>query len=313
MLNPLAIQVFSYVSFFVFLGKTVHVLVRYATMPIHLRWELYPVAHEKGRDYGGSYLEDVDWWTRPRKKSLIGNIKYMGKEGLLFEQCYKRNRGLWYWTYPFHIGIFLLAFWLWLLVLGAALHLSDGSAMVLAANRLIFYATIGAGSLGLPLCLIGCIGLLIKRVTDADLRPYTAPGEYLNLSATLIVLLAVGSAWCFNDPTFVLARGYAGDLISFTPTGQMRFLPSTAIVLFSLFFAYLPFGPMQHGLAKYFTYHRVRWDDKPNLPGNKVESRIKKLLDEQVMWSGPHIQWGKKWSILAREAPGDLEKKAEGK
>jgi len=44
--------------------------LRYATMPAHLRWELYPVAHEMGRaSYGGSYFEEVDWWTRPRQVS----------------------------------------------------------------------------------------------------------------------------------------------------------------------------------------------------------------------------------------------------
>ena len=47
------------------------VIVRIAfwiRLPKHLRWELYPLPHEppdKAR-YGGSFMEDTDWWTRPR-------------------------------------------------------------------------------------------------------------------------------------------------------------------------------------------------------------------------------------------------------
>ena len=44
-------------------------------MPMHVRWELYPVAHEKGRaSYGGSYFEEVDWWTKPREVDKLGEV-----------------------------------------------------------------------------------------------------------------------------------------------------------------------------------------------------------------------------------------------
>ena len=54
--------------------------VKYATAPVHLRWDLYPVAHEPGRDHGGSYLEEKDWWTKPRKKSHFGEAQVMAEE-----------------------------------------------------------------------------------------------------------------------------------------------------------------------------------------------------------------------------------------
>ncbi len=66
---------------------TVAIVVRIATwikMPMHVRWELYPVAHEGERaHYGGSYLEEVDWWKKPRKKSIWGEIKVMTPHGTL--------------------------------------------------------------------------------------------------------------------------------------------------------------------------------------------------------------------------------------
>ena len=314
MLNPLFIQFLSYASFLAFVIGSVLTVVRYASMPMHLRWELYPVAHEKGRDYGGSYLENMDWWTKPRNRSLIGELRYMGREGLLFEQCYKRNKGLWYWTYPFHIGILLIAFWLLLLVVNAVTLQIEGpavSGLSTAWGRLILYTAVGAGGLGLSLCLIGCAGLLFRRVIDPGLRLYTTPADYLNLIFTLVVLLTGYSAWCFYDQTFAVAREYVGSLIGLRPARQMNALPSVAVILFSLFLAYIPFSLMRHGLAKYFTYHRVRWEDEPNLRGSEVEKRTEKLLDERVTWTASHIQQGKKWSELVTKAPTEQEKKAE--
>ena len=46
--------------------------VKMARMPVHLRWELAPVPHEKGKGhYGGSYLEEAEWWTQPREKDHL--------------------------------------------------------------------------------------------------------------------------------------------------------------------------------------------------------------------------------------------------
>ena len=43
------LQVLSYISFVVFIiGVGLRVL-KYLKMPIHLRWELYPIPHEKER------------------------------------------------------------------------------------------------------------------------------------------------------------------------------------------------------------------------------------------------------------------------
>ena len=62
-------------------------LARYATMPIHLRWELYPLAGDKNRPLGGSYLEDREWWSSPREgKNFLGEMKFMGEEVLWFKE-----------------------------------------------------------------------------------------------------------------------------------------------------------------------------------------------------------------------------------
>ena len=47
-----------------------------AASPLHVRWELYPVPHEGSKTvYGGSFMEEKDWWTKPRHISHWGDIK----------------------------------------------------------------------------------------------------------------------------------------------------------------------------------------------------------------------------------------------
>ena len=67
-------QIATYISYlFVIIAYTVKV-VKVARMPMHLRWELYPVPHEIGHKYGGSYYEELDWWTHPRRTNRVRDI-----------------------------------------------------------------------------------------------------------------------------------------------------------------------------------------------------------------------------------------------
>lgn len=51
-----------YFGLVIFLILVISKAIKIATAPVHLRWELYPVAHEKGKaHYGGSYLEEFEW------------------------------------------------------------------------------------------------------------------------------------------------------------------------------------------------------------------------------------------------------------
>jgi hypothetical protein len=60
-----------------------------------------------------------------------------------------------------------------------------------------------------------------------------------------------------------------------------------------------------HYVAKYFTYHKVRWDDEPNRPGSGLENRLKLLLGQPAGWSAPHIHPGESWSRQAEETGTD--------
>ena len=99
----------AYVSIFIFLIAIVLKAAKYAKMPNHLRWELAPVPHEKGKSqYGGSYLEEFEQWTKPREKSLINEAVYMFKEIVFLKGVYEANRKLWFFSFPFHFGMYLI-------------------------------------------------------------------------------------------------------------------------------------------------------------------------------------------------------------
>ena len=61
----------------------------------------------------------------------------------------------------------------------------------------------------------------------------------------------------------------------------------------------MPFTRMVHYVAKYFTYHKVRWDDEPNTRGSKLEGKVQELLARPESWSAPHIRPGETWSEQA--------------
>ena len=59
-----------YGSAAVFLAGFIYRALKISSMPLHLRWELAPVPHEKGRNkYGGSYFEEYEWWNKKRGKT----------------------------------------------------------------------------------------------------------------------------------------------------------------------------------------------------------------------------------------------------
>jgi len=297
-------QLFLYCAFAIFLAGNVRVVVRYLSMPLHLRWELYPVAHEKGRGYGGSYLEDVDWWKKTRKKSLTHELKFMVPEILFIRALYHHNRKLWIVSFPFHAGLYLLVVFLVFMIIGA---IGQGLGMEITAtnsgffSRLVFYAIAVTGSVGLISALLGCSGLFVLRVMDDELRRNSVPIDFAHLILIMCVLVSACVTWLSADQSFSAARTYVTGLITFEPVKVPAAWFGIQMVLTGVFFMYFPFSHMTHMFTKYFTYHRVRWDDEPNVKGSKMEARVRALLDRPIRWSAPHIPTGKRWKDIVEE------------
>jgi hypothetical protein len=66
---------------------------------------------------------------------------------------------------------------------------------------------------------------------------------------------------------------------------------------------------MTHAFVKYFTYHDIRWEDTPNLPGGKLQPKIEKLENQPVTWAAEHIgaDGRKNWGELATQS-GEVKK-----
>jgi len=300
------LQLLVYLAVLIFVLATAARIWKYASAPVHLRWELYPVTADREKKYGGSYYEEMEWWKKLPKKNLFHEILAMGEEILFLKGVYENNRGLWYASYPFHLGLYALVGLIGLLVVGglaemAGISVTSGSTswIGLALHSL----TLLAAYVGLGLSMAGCVGLLVKRLQDPVLRPMTSPADYCNLAYILVLLLVTGFACLFADPTFATARQITQSLLRFQSLPEASGIVMLELILFSIFLLYMPFTRMTHFFAKYFTYHKVRWEDSPNLPGGQWETKIQEVLNFGVTWKAPHIQTGRTWAEVAMEMP----------
>jgi len=298
-------QILTYVSLFIAFVAMIAKALRYFRAPESFRWELYPVPHEKGRaEYGGSYLEELDWWSKPRHSDWFKEISEMMQEIFLLKGVYHNNRKVWTFSLPFHLGCYFTIGWLLLLTLGGILEVagvpiaSDGNTI----SILIYYATFVCGYVGLVLAGVGALGLFMWRASDRAQRRYNSPADYINLAAFVAVVTVALIVHLSVDPVFDTLRGYVGSLVTFgaaTPPGTLM---TVEIVMISLLIMYVPLTRMSHFVAKYYLYHSVRWNDEPNMRGSKLEKRLVELLNEKVAWSGDHIKTGKKWVDVVQES-----------
>ncbi|MFH1843563.1 MAG: nitrate reductase gamma subunit [bacterium] len=301
------LYVITYASLFVFLVAIAVRFRRIQKYPLHLRWEIYPVPHEGARaKHGGSRLEEIDWWTKEHRPSLLAELKFMLPEMIFLKALFEHNRKLWYRSFPFHFGLYLLAGFAGLLVLGVIVEWT-GTTVGLSAGgfgALVAWATVIVGLSGLVLGILGALGLLVLRLTDADLKPYTNVSHVFNLVFILLALALMLVAWSTADREFLYLRGYVASLLTFNlsaPAGGSTL--SAAVLLLSLLLAYIPLTHMSHFFVKWFTWHKIRWDDEPNVRGGRIEVLIQKALQSRVSWSADHIHAdGKKnWADIATE------------
>ena len=267
---------------------------RYARQPAHLRWELYPVAHEAGRAaHGGSHFEEPEHWTAARHVDRVGEARAMAGEVLLLEGVRRHNPSLWRSSWPFHLGVYLLIAWLALLLSAGIADRAGGVPRALAW----LIDLVGFGGLGLAIW--GGVGLLHRRLADPALRAYNAPADLTNLLVWLVYL-----GWTLGahaaEGGFASLCAFAGALVTLQPAA-LAWPIAVEVVLGSLLLAYLPLSRMFHFVAKYFLYHDVRWEDAPNPRGGPLEKRLARAMDFGVAWQAPHVVGARSWGAAARE------------
>jgi len=301
------LQILTYVFIVLIIIVYLVRMARYARMPVHLRWELYPLVGERDRPLGGSYLEDSEWWTRPKEgKNFLSEMKFMGEEVISFKEYYRLNRSYWYYVFPFHIGAFTFLALIAALVVGALTEIGGIEISGVSPHlwgRFLHYATPVVGGIALIFGTLGSGALLIRRMFNADLKPYTKRIEYFNLILILALFLTGLISWALHDHVFAVGRQYLVSLLTFSGVPGISPLTTANILLVLVIAAYLPFTNMMHFFAKWFTYHKIRWDDAPNLRGSGLESKLGPLHDLPLSWTAPHTQELGRWSDIAREQP----------
>jgi len=255
-------------------------------MPLNVRWEIYPLPHEKGErgKYGGSYMEELNWLEKKPERYTLGGFKELFKEILYLHRVKKFNPyGIWIWSMALHWGIWLLFLWMAILIVNSVSGLEIASQLSISAY------------LSYILGVIGVVGLIIKRVTVHDLRIYTYPIDYVNL-LFLLLLFASGLLSVMNkggvNESITYLEGLLKGKITFAELSSMTILH---FLIFKLFLIYIPFSKFFHGPVKYMTFHKILWDDMYQVKGSEEDKKISEQLNYRVRWSGPHILSDKSW------------------
>ena len=246
---------------------------------MHGRWELYPVPKEKGKGhYGGSYYEEVKWYEKQREISLWAEIVDMLKEILFIKKLFDNQRPFWWLSYSMHLGIYLIIGWLVLLF------------CAFFVSHPVFNALITlCGAAGIILVMIGSGGLFIKRIVQEELKIYTTGQEYFNLVFLFVVAATGFLNWIMFDPALSYGHQLMKSLLTLTPFTAGPLL-TIHLLLAGLVIIYIPLTKMSHYVGKFFTFHKVIWDNEPFIPGNEIAEKVAAGMSykPQRQWAAPH-------------------------
>jgi len=299
---------FLYLSLFAFLTFSINKFFWFARMPLHGRWELYPVPREPAERarYGGSYYEEPEWWKKPRKISRIGEIKKVLKEMFFIRRLFINQRRHWWFSYSLHAGIYWLILWAVFLLAGAVTELS-GQVLITGEDGnfwagLVYSGTLISGGAGVLLLTVGSTGLFLRRMFNRVLNKYSAPQDYFNLLFILAVAVSGLVVWN-GDPGFDYGREILKAMLTFSPVKAGTAL-TVHILLLGALLIYIPQTKMSHYVCKFFAFHRVLWDNEPNLKNSKIERKIKRTLSNKppvVSWAAPHAKISEQLKELSGE------------
>ncbi len=297
----LALVGLMYIGFLVCVVGTGARLGKLARAPIQLRWELYPVPHEKGYDAVRDEVPPLrgSGFRQFYHGGLAEELKEMLKEMIFLYRVWSQKRRIWFFSFALHDGIYLVLIWFALLFVSSITHLAGLKMFPTVAPHpwcwLLEWLTVLSATVGALAIATGCIGLFIWRIVDKGMRQYATIEYYFNLvfiaAIAIIGLIPVVKAALdyvlangFNVPgliDYVYVKVFAPAvaemtyLITFGTVNTLKYVSWGSLtpvvgadqVLFFLFLIYYPFTRLVHGPAKYVTYHMINWDDKPYLEG----------------------------------------------
>ncbi|MGM9525520.1 MAG: respiratory nitrate reductase subunit gamma [Peptococcaceae bacterium] len=283
-----------WVALIAFIGLTVKKFMEYGKLPQHGRQDLYPIPLESEEKfkYGGSYMEDDKWYEKERQHNLKGEILDMLVEMLFIKKLFVNQNSFWWLSYSLHLGLYAAIAWSVLVLIGAFLP-------VCFLTGIVTFLTILAGIIAGVLMTVGTIGLLCKRLFVREFKVYTTPQEYFNL-VILLATSALGLVNWLGDMQFEFGRNIARAMFTFQPLsnfydGSVPAVLVLFIIMLAFISIYIPLTKLSHYVGKYYTFHKVIWDNAPNMPGSKVEANIiaaanKPKNPDALKWEAPHAQ-----------------------
>lgn len=305
------LHIFTYISLIVLVAMVIYKYIKIASSPVHLRWELYPVPHEAGKrsSYGGSRLEEVDWWTKKEKRSFIKPYLAILEEIILLKGVWQHNKTLWTGSYPFHSALYLFSFNFVLVLVYTVLNMFSAADSTIyqyfeTTVNIIAWAASAIG-------VIGAVRLFGLRMFNLGLKMYSNPSHYFNI--LLIGAFYLSSLlWLSSDGSsyFRLTSGLCKGLLTAGEIPVLSLSGYINVYLAVFFLIYLPFTHMTHFFTKYFTYHKVRWEDEALVPNSKMARKLSEQLNQTVTWSAPHIgaDGRKNWLAIVNSPVAKEEK-----
>lgn len=282
-------------SSLVFAAASVWRAVWYARHPMHLRWELYPVPHEAAARaaHGGSYFEAGEWWRERRPVNRIGEWTFMAREIVFLHALHAHNRPLWYRSFPFHFGLYLLMAAIFGVLVDAVALAATGAAVPGAIGALLSAARTWVGAAGLTLTMAGAIALFAYRRSHPALRGATTPGDLFNL-AFFVAAAGLITAGLLSVPAESPGlAAIASGVLTWNLALEVPGLLAAGLMLAAILAAYIPLTHMSHFIGKYFTYHAVRWDDRPMAGNRRIAAGLAEALTYRSRWSAGHVAGGK--------------------
>jgi len=296
---------FIYLALTLFICVTAWKVYGYATMPRHLRWDIYPVPHQGPE---GSKYQKVDFYKATPHFDFISEALYMIPEILFIRKAFKHNFAIWRGSIAMHSGIYIAPLWIVALLAGACLEKTgtpvnaiNGWPWITALYHVTWVSGAFCGVFG----LLGSLFLLWMRLSDEGLRDMSDFVAFFNLFVMIALFGSVFLAWWFVDPSFALLRTHIATLLSFAPGVPQNGLITAELLFLGFFFAYLPFSRMTHYAAKYFFYHNIMWDDEPMKAGSSLEKNVIASLGQKVSWKAGHVKANGSWLDQVAPAGSD--------
>ena len=126
---------------------------------------------------------------------------------------------------------------------------------------------------------------------------YTAQGDIFNLLFFIVSFGVFSVGYLARPDTAADMTALSMALLTFDTSIEISGLFTVGLLLIGILVAYIPMTHMSHFIAKYFTYHSVRWDDAVNRRGESIEAKLAECLTYKPTWAAAHHVGDAEWRI----------------